>query len=168
MNLLSIRGPRRRDTQKLLRIPCWASTLACRATLPECSRCTSPTRRPTTFRNSASENASSDAASGNDMPAVNHAYALSATILPGNLPRLLPKEFSYNNAPYDSNIRSKYLHCKRGLHHRDRVLKIASDFDFLLSCVFERAINILCNVCKPHAVGVRRESKIKRHPKASP
>jgi len=56
--------------------------------LSECSRCTSPTRRPTTSRNSASENASSDAASGNDMPAVNHAYAFSATASPGNLPRL--------------------------------------------------------------------------------
>jgi len=37
---------------------------------------------------SASENASSDAAAGNDMQTVSHASALSATALAGKLPRL--------------------------------------------------------------------------------
>jgi len=56
--------------------------------LSECSRRTSSTKRPTKSRNSASEKASSDAVSGSDMQAVNHATALSATTPPGNLPRL--------------------------------------------------------------------------------
>jgi len=70
-------------------VTCCASTLACKDALSECSRRTSPARRPTTSRNSASEKASSDAASGNDMQPVKHAGTLSATPSPGNLPLLL-------------------------------------------------------------------------------
>ena len=72
-------------------VACCASTAARKAALSECSRRTLSTRRPTTPRSSASENPSSDAVSGNDMHAVNHASILSATASPGNLLRLREK-----------------------------------------------------------------------------
>ena len=49
---------------------------------------TSATSTPTRARNSASERASSDAASGSDMSRVDHASTSNATSPPGNLPRL--------------------------------------------------------------------------------
>ena len=65
-----------------------AVTVACCASAPLRSDPTSVTRALTRSRNSATEKVSSDAASGNDMQAVNHAATLGATTSPGNLPQL--------------------------------------------------------------------------------
>jgi len=72
-------------------VACCASVPLRSAALSDCSRRTSPTRRPTTSRNSASDKASSDAASGNVMqrgesrhqPQRNHLARESAPVTPG-------------------------------------------------------------------------------------
>jgi len=69
-------------------VACCTSAPLRSAVLSDCNRRTSPTRHPTTSPSSASENLSSDAASRNDIQAVNHATAFSATTSPRNLPRL--------------------------------------------------------------------------------
>lgn len=76
------------SSHKAMMVTCCASTLACKAALSECNRRASPTRQLTTSRNSASENLSSDAVSGNDLPVVNHSAALNTVTSLGNLLQL--------------------------------------------------------------------------------
>ena len=74
------------SSRSAVMVTCCASTLACKAVLSECSRRTSPTRRPAASRNSANKNLSSDAASGNDMLAASHPAPSTQLPRPGSCP----------------------------------------------------------------------------------
>jgi len=65
-----------------------ALIVACCALAPHRRAPISATKAPTKSRNSETENRPSNAASGSDIQAVNHAVVLSATMPSGDLPRL--------------------------------------------------------------------------------